>query len=115
MNTNLIEKLDTYIQLATSKAGLAADHFWPMIVKQQYIEGIFGLICLIICVIGGFFVFKCFKNEDEKESNLILAIIIACFILILGAPVSIINVPKLISPEYYALKDVASMINPRSK
>ena len=83
--TQLVEKfgdkLDQYITVLASKAGVAADHFYPIFVRQQVITGIFELSLMAIGLISGIgLICLGISNDSEKmKPNKCLACSAAAF------------------------------------
>jgi hypothetical protein len=118
------DKLDHYLQALADKAGVAAEHFWPIFVKQQMIEGITVLFFIILFGLLSFFLLRMAINSVDGANNyegtykdvsktaigyvagIILAF--ACFFTILvEAPPSI---GKIFNPEYYAVQSLVEMV-----
>ena len=80
--TQLVEKfgdkLDQYITALASKAGVAADHFYPIFVKQQRITGIFEMFLMTVGAFVGVFFLRAgyfsmrdtIDTDDEGENRL---------------------------------------------
>lgn len=120
MDTNTVAlistKLDATMTSIASKAGVAVDHFWPIFVRQQMIEGIcnfalmfFGILIVLICL-------KTFTwaDKNEKES-------VACISMIVGMCIFVITsafifagfsdaLSKVINPEYAAVQSIIQMV-----
>jgi hypothetical protein len=110
-------------QMAT-QLGVSLPHLWEILIKQQYIEAIqafFGFgICLLIC---GFAykkresIEKFRKGNPDDYDNFERSVILAIFIVFLFVVVAIaftetiINVGKIINPEFYAVQDIVEFIN----
>ena len=70
MTTNTLEvintvssKLDGYFNMISEKIGVGADHFWPILIKQQIINGITDLTIVIVLWTLSILIFNvCRKN-----------------------------------------------------
>jgi hypothetical protein len=70
MDTNTVEviqsfgtKLDSYLQALASKAGVATEHFWPILVRQQMIEGLVPLVIGAIALSVLLYCIKVFRSH----------------------------------------------------
>ena len=127
-NTNTLEviqtfgnKIDNYIQIAAEKGNQTVEHFWPIIVRQQSIEGwtfVIGFsLIILICTI---FLVRAIGNFEDKSGNFTargVFGIIAGFILVFSCIFIFISITeetnvigKILNPEYAALKQVIKMI-----
>jgi hypothetical protein len=124
MDTNTLQviekfgsKMDTYIQAAAEKAGMAVEYFWPIYVKQQYLEAIASL-----CVIAFFFSLavglitigkgKRFIDGDPTlfgMRNIVGGIICLPLLMVIMAETSSI-ITGIMNPEYAAFKALLSQI-----
>ena len=128
MDTNAVQvietfgnKLDHYINALASKAGVAADHFYPIFVHQQTIEGVFAIVSLIGAGIGAALCFRmAIKNlgakysEEDKSAKSVLGFILGA-VLTLGFVIGFTSVgqqsvSQLINPEYYAVQNLVHMV-----
>lgn len=131
MDTNTVaivtefgNKLDNYISVLTSKAGVAAEHFWPVLVQQQVVEGWSGIIATLLNVIMFGLALKLFFRSlpNDKYDNLLSpkaiggvfvgAIIGILFLIPICINVSNLqkNVSKITNPEYYAIQSLVTMV-----
>lgn len=135
MDTNTVQviesfgtKLDTYITALASKAGVAADHFYPIFVTQQRIEGITSLACWVILAVITVFVIRfslkniSLANDKEKsygeqgtaEIKSIVSGIAgagsALILLISFGSSSTATIGKIINPEYTAVQSLVKMV-----
>ena len=91
MDTNTVkvitefgQKLDNQINVLSPKLGVAAEHLWPVLVRQQVIEGwteilittFFTLSFLIIVKLLINFDFKNVDNDPNKQLKIIIFVII---------------------------------------
>ena len=120
VNANLAyvgEKVDSLFTALSAKIGVASDHFWPIFVKQQQIEGVTILLFVVIGVFLSFVLFKLAKkigkadilNEDLYIPLYVFSIVfggISILYLFIDGPDS---VGKIINPEYSALKEIGAL------
>lgn len=129
MDTNTVQlvttfgnKLDAYISVLAAKAGMAAEQFWPVLVKQQVIEGWGGIVMFVFCVLCFGLSIKLLINSltdsDNDCSNrqfvgsVIGAIVGIVFFAVsvdvaLGLPQ---NVSKVCNPEYHAITSLVKIV-----
>ena len=122
--TQFGEKVDGYISVLADKAGMAAEQFWPVLIKQQVIEGwsgigysIFGLVILGLVIKTLINNAINFSDEDalvsKKMIKLILGGIIGLatfFETIFNVGELSTNVAKINNPEYYAVQSLVKMV-----
>lgn len=121
----LIEKTEDFgsvIDELAKQMGVAAEHIYEVIVRQQYVEGISGLIGS-----GLFFIFaiilmivslksrKRLLNEGYADGSDMIAfrwigIVISFIIVIVVLFTTIAYLKMLLNPEFYALKDIMELI-----
>lgn len=114
------------------QAGVAADHFYPIFVKQQVIDGYIWLgYFIILFAITGVILALCFKgpwlvrNNDYDSSltrkgiGMIIVAFMSLVLLISTSWALPICIMQIINPEYYAVKDITNMganiLNPVKK
>ena len=100
---------------------MAADHFYPIFVHQQTIEGVFAIVSLIGAGIGAALCFRmAIKNlgakysEEDKSAKSVLGFILGA-VLTLGFVIGFTSVgqqsvSQLINPEYYAVQNLVHMV-----
>jgi hypothetical protein len=137
MNTNEVaiitqfgEKIDGYINVLATKAGMAADHFWPLLVHQQVFNGWWGIIQMIFVVIlWGLtfkFLYRNLPNDIENDvSSKQFCILVKQFCILVFGGIAIVmlsvavgvnfsdlgdNFSKINNPEYYAIKSLVTMV-----
>lgn len=102
-------------QLA-AKIGTTVEQVWPWIVRQQSIEAwtyiiVFSsalLLCLVFFVIG---FWNLEKGKDDVFEGITAVSMFCCLVVaFVSIFVFIANVPKLMNPEYYALKELIGMV-----
>jgi hypothetical protein len=134
MDTNTVQivqefgnKLDGYITTLSSKLGVAADHFWPVFVKQQTIEGWMIVVGTVLVLIGAIlFLLMAVKNTEKACSNddgswkaaatcgigwaggIVLATIFLCSAF--GPNGFSSAVSKIANPEYSAVQALVRMV-----
>lgn len=94
-----------------AKLGVAAEHLWGAVVRQQVIEGVALLCCAAL--VAGFWVWglyligKLASDEGPKAFGALLSSFVLGGIfcsLLYGA------LPMVLNPEYAAFKDVVRML-----
>lgn len=133
MDTNTVqvinafgEKLDSYLNVLAEKAGVAADHFYPIFVQQQRLEGLTDLVfflimlgvlifCLVICVKS---LAPSWDNSDEDKQNMaatklalsgVVVLVLIIRILVFAHQDGGVMVGKIFNPEYAAVQSLVQM------
>lgn len=132
MDTNTVNVLNSYgakvdvaFQALAAKAGLAADHFYPILVREQSIKGITSLALLCVALAGIFLAAKVFvanfakANDPEGNSPnasgarcgvaLILGLICVGHTLMACADLPE-NLGRVVNPEYSAVACLVHMV-----
>lgn len=109
----LANKIDTAVTALSTKLGVASDHFYPILVKQQVISGYINLswsalwfICALILSIIAIIGIKNESNGDGVAWGVFIAILmtVATVVQFSNGLLSILN------PEYYALIQITAMV-----
>jgi len=114
------DKLDQYLGVLAQKVGVAADHFYPIFVKQQYITGIFelsvmamGSLITIFCIWNGV---QKLKNEEDRyavekmTTSFVIATIIGIIVLVSIMIQGSTSLGKVCNPEYSAAQELIHMV-----
>ncbi len=128
-----MNKVDEYIQAIAEKLGVAAEHVYSLLVKQQLAEGIFTIsifafffIVAVSFVVHvsrkGFLMKDCYSGKEIDGSEVInyirgamLAVSGLTFLVILMCiPEIKEGVLQLINPEYYAIKEIMDVFKSES-
>lgn len=135
MDTNTVQileslgtKVDGYIATVAGKLGQTAEHFWPLFVKQQQIEGygFFAIWGILLIVAFALYLIVYIKRDKEffvnngdyptiKFPTIKFFSCFAAIVLSIGLMVNIFsggkeNLCKILNPEYAAFKEVVSMV-----
>lgn len=109
MDSISLEKIDGVLQKLAEKFGQGADYFWPILVKEQFINGIMfasaAVLSLAMAAITATIAKKT-KDEDLKPGMCVLTI----FLLIIFIPTTFNAVTRITTPEIAALEKVIGMI-----
>lgn len=114
MNEETLKQLQEVFTPIAQKIGEGAGYGWEVVLKQQYLEAVMGLVYATMSIIGIFIVYKVCKHflllqEKDPDSDYgFFAILISVFIgipclmvFILGTETAITH---FINPEFYAIK-----------
>ena len=127
-----MDKAMAYIDKLAAKLGVAAEHVYEVLVKQQHI---FGIVNVAVGVVS-FVIFAALvrlnyliiakgertyrRGEDESfyyklrdvgDGGLFIVIIVVTVATLITGMVTIpIGVMKMLSPEYYAIKEILDTI-----
>lgn len=110
-----IEQIKPAMEKMAEKLGIASEFLWKVLIKQQLIEGIFGIGWFILgCIMIGFNVWlikKTWRWIDDSNGMLVVPyIVLAIFgvlAIILGFGMA---VNHLVNPEWQAIKDIFEFI-----
>ena len=116
-------KVDNYIQIIASKSNMATDHFWPIFIKQQYLEGWGILGTGVFFILLGLFLCLLFRKQPfftdysaeadcptKRFFTTIIGLIVLFVTFIVLAIKSLDIISKLYNPEYAAIKEILWMI-----
>jgi hypothetical protein len=121
MNPDQLNALGTTIKEAiaaiSEKLGVATSHVYEVLVRQQFVEGVVGVLAPVSCIIFALIAWnlgdsegKSYKYELGAPISQIIFGVIAGVMLLL----TVLTVPgtigKLLNPEYYALKDITEQV-----
>lgn len=134
MDTNTVQlleafgnRLDSYIQVVSEKMGMAADHFYPVLINQCRLEGVveaFGIVVLAAAAILFLRVgFNNISHREEESMSLPPRDVKAIVSFILGGISTLVcivscadggamtsAVTKILNPEYAVIKKLLEMI-----
>jgi hypothetical protein len=122
MNEKVFEKVTQYIDALAAKLGVAAEHVYGVLVRQQVAEGIVNIIVgtLVLAVLIFALMVLIKKVELPRivdEFDLLGYVFVAAILLlIIGLPgsyaVSEISdgIKQVINPEYYAIREILDAI-----
>jgi len=111
----MYEKAMEILRWLGDQIGEGAEHFWPVIVREQWIEAL-PWLSLPFFMAGLWWILhrtaKKINSEDDRAVALI-AINIVCPLVLLGCMVVFCGrFPQFFNPEYHAMQDVLEMIKP---
>lgn len=129
MDTNTVaavtafgNKLDGYIAVLADKVGVAADHFWPVLVQHQVIEGWGGVGTLLISILGLLMAVKILIRflPGEQDNNFSpkqfvgttagISSVILFISVCINASELPNNVGKIVNPEFSAVSSLITMV-----
>ncbi len=117
LGKEVLERVDTVFAKLAEQAGVAQDHFWPLFVRQQVIEGIwfFSVISVVVIIsigliLWGIRLVKKASEPDSEYSVLFIGVVflLMCFLscLINGGD----KLSRILNPEYAAVRELMRMI-----
>ena len=112
----LIEQIRPAMEKMAEKLGVAGEFLWSVLIKQQYINGIFGigwcLLGIVILILLAWIIKKWGKVLFEVSDGMIILFWI--FVGVLGSVALIagfeMSVNHLVNPEYQAIQDIFEFI-----
>jgi TRAP-type C4-dicarboxylate transport system permease small subunit len=118
----VFEKVTQYIDALAAKLGVAAEHVYGVLVRQQVADGVVGLsifaFLLVLLVISIYLAIKFIsKSENGEDVEGFIAGAFGFAAIIIGAIVLIqviffvpSDIKQLINPEYYAIREILDAI-----
>jgi hypothetical protein len=116
MKTKIYDKATEYIDSIAQSLGVAAEHVYGILVRQQIADGvttliIFGVLLAVFGTVVGVSLKKANWSEDDVYCYVALFGGIAlAFIFVIGCFESAGAIKQLINPEYYAIKEIMDVI-----
>lgn len=118
MNEELQTKAAEMLDAMAAKMGVAVDHFWPVLVRQQVIEGVWFFASFFIAIVGcGSVGWYCIRQENKRNDPwgpiqsvyAVPGIIFTALAFVLLVPAIVEGVgalTQIVNPEYAALMDI---------
>jgi hypothetical protein len=120
MVDKIYNDISTAIATLAEKLGVATEHVYNVLVRQQFYEGIFALIAVLLSIIATLFLFKLFKiglklRDEKNEITGIGASYCVLSVISVSIAVSICfqyasGIVKIVNPEYYAIQQILQMV-----
>ena len=123
MDPNVVEKVESAINVVAEKIGAGADYFWPMLVKAEVIGGLGHLIGLVGLLVISLVVFRYgikglpedspYSYTDKQCVRMIMSIVggissaICCIVLATTASSAL---TRVFAPEATALKRIFELV-----
>ena len=116
MNDETVLKVERALQVLAEKLGVGIDHFWPLAVRQQLLEGGISLglwVGLVVLTLGLlYFVVVCVKRAQWLVAVTLFGVagILGLLSMIGAAAGGVETLTQLLNPEYAALESVMDMV-----
>lgn len=115
----IIDMVQKGIDTASKNLGVAVPHLWEVLIRQQYIKGIQGIVTFIVslvCIYPLWRLTRYFRNLEEEDPY--SAWDFATFFTFIGMVVLITigffsfydSIGQLLNPEYYAIQDIIKLV-----
>jgi len=115
MNPEIVNKVDAVLNAIAAKIGVGIDHFYPILVNQQYINGAFWLvgfiIGLVLVFIGARLVKKYHNNEYDYFGNAIFGGFMTVIFSGLSLGFLYKTIICLFNPEYAVITNILKLIS----
>jgi len=110
-----VDKIGNVIAEIASGLGVAAEHVYGILVRQQFVEGCVwtggGIVLWLVYVFMTRFLIRLVKEDDDWTPALILFGVFGGFGLVLLTVLEVVpNMMKMFNPEYYAMRDIIEML-----
>jgi len=119
MSEKFQEKIIEYIDALSVKLGVATEHVYGVMVRQQFVEGIVYSIVTLSVLIASIVAFKkslqsffkCCKQDEDRTFGFVIAYGLVLFMSFFAA-ISFLpdQILKIYNPEYYAIKTILDTI-----
>ena len=130
MNNEVVDKLQSALEILANQLGQGVDHFWPLFIREQSIRGFMGVIFFLLVLVIIFIFLKITPAiqkkaiEKNKESYPSLDegwhpnygvpyIFVSIFIgiaLMVSLVKLFVSIPLLLNPEYHAIQAVFDLV-----
>jgi uncharacterized protein YqhQ len=128
MKEKAFDKVTAYIDALAQKLGVAAEHVYITLIRQQYVEGITSIIACLFAIGVTFYIAKktteLTKNKREaakekwitsmSEDLAPVAVAVTWVLFFISLIVTMFVIPgsvsQLINPEYYAIKEILNSL-----
>lgn len=104
----LATKVDTAISTLSTKLGVAADHFYPILVKQSVVNGWFSLTWSVVFGVISIGLWLWAKKATKGEGAWATMLAIFCTVGFISFTYA--GVLNVVNPEYYALKEITALL-----
>lgn len=118
-----MDKAMEYIDKLAEKLGVAAEHVYGVLVKQQMVSGVIGIFGMIAAIIFLGIVFTKLLKKGIEHNKVLdsfdtspYTLVAIFFGAVLGITVIVsffvipIGINQIINPEYYAIKEIIDTI-----
>lgn len=114
MDDKIVNKAFEYVDAVAQKLGVDADYVYPLLVKQQIVSGVTGLVIGLIFMIASYFLLK--KSipiliDDDLDFFGFVGSAVGIAAAVIGVIIFFDNIGPLINPEYYAIKEIMSFVS----
>ncbi len=116
----IINKMESAIQILSAKLGIASEQLWTILVKQAYICAIQNVIAIVIIIILSisWYLFAKYwvkrmnmEGSDQWDGVIIGSGVVAILAFLIGGIHLSRLIGYLINPEYYALSKILAQFN----
>ena len=109
------EKLESLFSSIAEILKRGGEYFWPLVVRQQYINGLFNLGVAIALMVGSYLATRWFlkKSRDGNygdEGMYIMGLIVSVIVGLLGLIPLYYAVSMLVNPEWWALVTLGNLV-----
>lgn len=103
------DKIENALTIMAEKLGVASDHFYPIVVEQQAIEGWIG-IWLSVPIFIVALVLTLIALSEVKRNGSGIVFIMSIIAYIIGGVILSTTLGQILNPEYYALMEIKDFI-----
>lgn len=117
MNPELSVTVSKVINDMASAIGTTAEHLWPILVRQSYIESIQGAVQIALSVLLTWFVsanlpkWWAWSKEDFNEPGVVIACVVIGVVAVALFVIGIDQIWHATNPEYYAAQKILDAVS----
>ena len=110
MKDEILQTVVQKIDLIAAKLGNGVEHFWPIFIRQVYIDSFISIIVFVFCAsVLCFLSVLCYKKRHQDDMPLeFVGFVVFIIATIVSFAIFIMYGFSFLNPEYWALQDVIS-------
>lgn len=114
MEEKIYTDVKSLLAQVSEKIGQGAEYGWEVVLKQQYVDGIFGILWGVLSLGGFVYLLRWYIKKDKSYWEAAHLGVWVCLIILvfLGVFALESGVGHLINPDFYAIKFFISLVNP---
>ena len=112
MDKEIQVKIFEVLEQLGTKLGVASEHLWKVLVRQQYVDGVELILMGAFSAAGTWGFYKLIRFGLAKDDeDFVLCGIIGGAVTASLAAICLINAPgNFINPEYYAFRELMTLV-----